>query len=238
MKARRRMPAAALVRPANGDSFVRKKGAPCRSVEGWCLGLSHGTAREPASCEPISLLDRGVGPGGGYLRDWDEARRISVASRGDACLSGATAPDAAARRIGVSSRSRSLRRYNRGAAGGPCGRASALLGGGVFEPIFVEETWRQRVPDEAGDPQGAPERPGRTQGGPRRRLGARATSQHGARLFEVLRRRGKQDVELWLVELDDTVVAAGLCLYGSRHASYWRGAALAELFGFGRRTCS
>ena len=64
------------------------------------------------------------------------------------------------------------------------------------------------------------------------RWGARATSRYDASLFEILRRRGGPDVELWLVELDAAlVVAGGLCVYGPRHAAYWHGAALGEYFG-------
>ena len=63
------------------------------------------------------------------------------------------------------------------------------------------------------------------------RWGEQATSRYGAGLFELLRRRGSPDVELWLVELDEaTVVAGGLCVYGPSHAAYWHGAALAEYF--------
>jgi CelD/BcsL family acetyltransferase involved in cellulose biosynthesis len=63
------------------------------------------------------------------------------------------------------------------------------------------------------------------------RWGEQATSRYGAGLFELLRRRGSPDVELWLVELDEaTVVAGGLCVYGPNHAAYWHGAALAEYF--------
>ncbi len=65
------------------------------------------------------------------------------------------------------------------------------------------------------------------------RWGAGATSCYGAGLFEILRRRGRPDIDLWLVELDDAlVVAGGLCVYGPRHAAYWHGAALAEFFEF------
>jgi hypothetical protein len=63
------------------------------------------------------------------------------------------------------------------------------------------------------------------------RWGGRATSNYGARLFDLLRRQGAPCVELSLVTQDDgTVIAGGLCLYGPRHVFRWHGVSLKEHF--------
>jgi CelD/BcsL family acetyltransferase involved in cellulose biosynthesis len=63
------------------------------------------------------------------------------------------------------------------------------------------------------------------------RWGEDASSRYGARLFELLRRRGAPAVELWLATLDGgEIIAGGLALYSSRHVTYWHAASRAEHF--------
>jgi len=64
-----------------------------------------------------------------------------------------------------------------------------------------------------------------------RRWGEQASSQYGAPLFDLLRRRGAPAVELWLATLaGGEIVAGGIGLYAPRHVTYWHAAARAEHF--------
>jgi CelD/BcsL family acetyltransferase involved in cellulose biosynthesis len=63
-----------------------------------------------------------------------------------------------------------------------------------------------------------------------RRWGDAATVTHPPGLPEELRRRGGDDVRLWLARYEGQPVAGALCLYAGRHVSYWMGAALESHF--------
>lgn len=59
-----------------------------------------------------------------------------------------------------------------------------------------------------------------------RRWGERATANHPRAIFDRLESVHGDRVRLWLAELDGRIIAGALCLYASKHVSYWHGAAL------------
>lgn len=64
------------------------------------------------------------------------------------------------------------------------------------------------------------------------RWGDHVSVRHQSALFEILRRRGAEagGVELWVAAHEGRSIAGALCLYSSRIATYWHGAALASYF--------
>jgi hypothetical protein len=63
------------------------------------------------------------------------------------------------------------------------------------------------------------------------RWGPNASSNYGAALFELLRRRGAPGIDLWLVELEDgTAVSGSINLCGPRHLAGWHMASLSDYF--------
>jgi hypothetical protein len=84
MKVSRRIPAAALVRPATVTPWFGRR---ARRAEVWrwlVLGCRTGAARRTfrSASRSLVLLDKGVGPWRGYLRAPCTPRRISVARKG------------------------------------------------------------------------------------------------------------------------------------------------------------
>ena len=67
-----------------------------------------------------------------------------------------------------------------------------------------------------------------------KRWGSAASSAYGARLFEILRRRGAPGIDLWLVEADDgTTVGGAVNLCGPRHVAGWHMATRPEYVRMG-----
>ena len=62
------------------------------------------------------------------------------------------------------------------------------------------------------------------------RWGDRASSNYTWPLFARLSEQPRDDVKLWIAEVDGQFAAGAVCLYAPRHVVYWHGAARAEFF--------
>ncbi len=63
-----------------------------------------------------------------------------------------------------------------------------------------------------------------------RRWGDAAFTRHGWTLFEHLAKHRSPRVRLWVAKLDGEILGGALCLYASKHAVYWHGAAFERHF--------
>jgi CelD/BcsL family acetyltransferase involved in cellulose biosynthesis len=62
------------------------------------------------------------------------------------------------------------------------------------------------------------------------RWGDRASSNYTWPLFARLSEQPRDDVKLWIAEVEGQFAAGAVCLYAPRHVVYWHGAARAEFF--------